>query len=261
MRLLVRDIDSIAVTPADLSDIDFEGSPGRAEVASGGSSSAVDRVKSASLDRAAGEVARDSRFDLSEALAPPCDATVRWRGGTAWLHVVSYHYCSLDEVLDYGDEQRLSPRALDRDEADAFAARARAEAVCESICGQTFRATWKSEPCSDFQTHQMGWPASSISTPGWRLMADGIARRTAPGGPGEISYVAGTDAGVPPDLRAAIAQLAASYLMVSTVPDRAVYASTGDNMMRFTLADAGSTGIPDVDAVLARHTRSRMAIL
>ena len=134
MRLLVGDIDDLAVTPADLADMAFAGSPAAVHVSVDGGQVDVAPVRSASLDRPTGDLPRDERFDLSKALEPPCDATVAWPGGFATLHVVRYHYCTIGDVLDFGDEKRQSPRQLGRTEAQAFDARNRSEAVCESIC-------------------------------------------------------------------------------------------------------------------------------
>lgn len=267
MRLLLSDIDDLAVTPADLRDVEFAGAPGAVSLSvDDGEAVTVTPRRSASLDRPTGSTSPDEWFDLSGELEPPCDATVSWPGGMAFLHVVALHYCSLDEVLDWGDEKRQSPRRLGRTEADAFRARAEAEAVADDICHRTFRSTRKVEVMvdSDGQGWQLGWPASRLVTPGWALAGDGVIRstdRSRAGVPVDVEYVSGSDRGVPVDVRRAVARLAASYLTVSKVPDRAVYESTEAGMTRYTLAGVDSTGIPDVDAVLMRHARSRAALL
>lgn len=268
MRLLVGDIDDLAVTPADLADMAFAGSPAAVRVTvDGGEPADVTPVRSASLDRPTGDLPRDERYDLSKALEPPCDATVTWPDGMATLHVVSYHYCTLDDVLEFGDEKRQSPRQLGRTEAQAFGARNRAEAVCESICRRTFRAAHRSQEAPDARGFQLDWPASRLLTGTWRLVGDGAVRReyvSACGwgwsGGSEVEYVTGEDRGTPADVRWAVAKLAAYYLSASKVPDRAVYESTEAGMTRYTLASETSTGLPDVDAILARHARRRWAI-
>lgn len=272
MRLVLADIDDLSVTPADLSDLWFGGSPEAVEVSTGcGCAETVAPVRSVSLDRPSGTSSTDSFYDLSQVLGPPCDATVTWGAGRCFLHVVSHHYCTLDEVLDYGDEKRQSPRQLKRTEAEAFRARAVAETVCDDLCGRTFRATYKAEDAwaGSSLVHQLEWPAYRVLTPGWTLVGDGLVKHYAPLRCGcgatrvqsTIEYVAGTDAGVPADVRRAVAKLAASYLTLSKVPDRAVYESTEAGMTRYTLADSEHTGIPDVDAVLSRHARKRWAVL
>lgn len=273
MRLVLRDIDDFAVTPADLSDLGFEGSPDRVELAvDGGEAECVVPDRSASLDRPTGSLETDESYDLSRLLEPPCDATVTWPGGTCHLSVVSYHYCTIDEVLGYGDEKRQSPRKLGRSEEDAYRARAEAETVCDDLCGRPFRATYRKEEAWEAPSvvHQLDWPTLRVLTPGWTIVGDGLVKRYRPllcssaemyRGPSRIEYVSGEDAGVPTDVRRAVARLAASYLTVSKVPDRAVYESTETGMTRYTLADSEHTGIPDVDAVFARHARKRWAVL
>ena len=268
MRLLIGDIDDLPVTPADLSDLRFEGSPETVTLSDGtGEAGTSTPFRSVSLDRPSGTTAQDEHYDLSGGLEPPCDATVTWSAGTAFLHVVSYHYCTLADVLDFGDEKRQSPKDLGRTEDDAFRARAVAERVCDDLCGRTFRATYKSEFAWDRSglVHQLAWPTLRILTPGWTLVGDGLAKRYAcPHAdmePSTIEYVSGLDSGVPADVRRAVAKLAASYLMVSRVPDRAVYESTDSGMTRYTLASSESTGIPDVDAIFDRHSRKRWAVL
>lgn len=272
MRIVVTDIDDFPVTPADLSDLEFEGSPEAVAVAvDGGDAVEATPTRSASLDRPTGSTGNDEWYDLSRLLEAPCDAVVTWPSGTAFLHVVAYHYCTVDEVLDFGDRKRQSPRDLGRTEADAFRARAIAETVCDDICGRTFRATRKADPTWDGPalTHQLAWPASRIITPGWRPVGDGLVRRQGRACDcvgripvyDEVQYVSGRDERMPADVRGAVAKLAASYLTVSKVPDRAVYESTEAGMTRYTLADAEHTGIPDVDAVLQRHARKRWAVL
>lgn len=267
MRLLVSDIDDLHLTPRDLSDLAFEGSPERVELTvDGGDPVARTPVRSATLDRPAGSTSTDERYDLSD-LVPPCEAVAEWDGGRATLHVVSAHYCTVADVLDYGDEKRQSPRQLHRTEADAFRARDEAETVCDDLCGHPFRATRVTERTftGNGGLHQLAMPATRILTPGWEPVGDGLVR--APSGPdprtgyASVEYVSGDGARVPADVRRAVARLAASYLTVSKVPDRAVYESTDAGMTRYTLASSESTGIPDVDAVFSRHARKRWAVL
>lgn len=260
MRLLVGDIDDLAVTPADLADMAFAGSPAAVHVTVGGERADVPVTREASLDRPSGSLGSDEWFDLSEALAPPCDATVAWPDGMAFLHVVGYHYCTLDDVLDMGDEKRQSPRELKRTEADAFRARNRAEAVCESICRRTFRATYREDAWGGFPTQILEWPASQVLSGGAHLIGDGLAGLCLAWAEDRIRYVSGEDSGTPADVRWAVAKLAAYYLSASKVPDRAVYESTEAGMTRYTLASETSTGLPDVDAILSRHARRRWAI-
>lgn len=260
MRLLVGDIDDLAVTPADLADLAFAGSPAAVHVSVDGGQVDVPATREASLDRPTGDLPRDEWFDLSKALEPPCDATVAWPDGMATLHVVRYHYCTLDDVLDMGDEKRQSPRDLHRTEAQAFAARNRAEGVCESICKRTFRATYREDAWGGLPTQVLDWPASRLLSGGAHLIGDGLAGMCLARAQGPIRYVTGEDRGTPADVRWAVAKLAAYYLSASKVPDRAVYESTESGMTRYTLASATSTGLPDVDAILSRHARRRWAI-
>lgn len=267
MRLLVGDIDELAVTPADLSDLAFEGSPGSVDVTDAdGDAVTVAPTTSVSHNRPTNSTSHDLHYDLSGILVPPTDATVRWDSGMAFLSIVSYHYCTLADILDFGDEKRQSPKDLGRTEIDAFRARSTAERVCDDLCGRTFRATRRVDrgARADGRLHQLEWPASRIITPGWESCGDGLCKGPFRSGRGtalDIEYISGIDGGAPSDVRRAVAKLAASYLTISKVPDRAVYESTETGMTRFTLADSDHTGIPDVDAVFARHARMRWAVL
>lgn len=266
MRLLIKDIDDFFVTPADLSDIAFEGSPEAVCVSTRDKEINVTSTKSASMDRPSGTFDGDSWFDLKKALHNPgaCDLRIEWDSGIAFLHVVKYHYCTINGVLDNGDEQRTSPRKLGRTEKDAFYARAIAETVVDDICGRTFRATYKSEPInvSGTELFQLAWPANTMLTCGLQLVGDGHARilSSCSRKVSLAEYISGTDAGVPADVRSAVTKLAASYLSVSNIPERATGESTDAGIIRYTLATEGTTGIPVVDAVLQRHARQRVVI-
>lgn len=264
MRLAVHDIDDFPVTPGDLSDIEFEGSPERVKVIR-------DRVcrdkvsylpvQEASFDRPSGSTSKGTHYDLSE-IEPPCDLTISWSQGTAFLHLVAYHYCQLDEILDYGDEQRKSPRGRGCTEEQAFKARAVAENEIDLICKRTFRSTYRSmySRATKFQTP---WPVAFPLSPGFHVHGESVITRDhdCRHPSMRFAYVTGDDAGVPLDLRRACTVLAAQKLMPSLIPDRATGQSTEAGTIRFTLASASSTGLPDVDAVLARYMRSGAVVL
>ena len=241
----LRDIDDLALTPSDLSGVLLDGSPA-----------------SATVDGVAVSPSGDGSFDLRGAVAPRSRSVVEWDGGSARVTCVAYHYCGIDEVLDWGDDRAQSPRRAGRTEDDALRARAVAERTAEHICGRTFRATPCEETFHTDGTHQLAMPASAVATQGATLLADGLVELThqASDGSYPVAYVAGRDDGVPPDLRGAVARLAASYLVPSRVPERASSESTDAGFIRYTLADRGSTGLPNVDAVLLRYARERWCV-
>lgn len=254
MRLAIRDIDDYAATPADLSDVEFEGSPETVRVTSWGAEPKV------------AEAREDGSFDLSGGLRAPDRLLIEWDGREAGIDLVRAHYCDLDAILDWGSAKNTSPRALGKTELDAWRARALAEYTADAICGRTFRATLREDHAmrADGRLDQLSMPASEVHTRGWALCGDGLVRfvgghRTAPYG--TVRYVAGRDGRVPPDVRQAMVRLAASYLSPSVIPDRAMSETTDAGFIRFTLASAESTGIPDVDAALLRHARSRLVAL
>lgn len=263
MRLQVSDIDVFPVTPGDLSDLSFEGSPERVAVTSRGVTDKDTEylpVQDVTLDRPTGSISKDKRYSL-QGIKPPSDVTVQWGKGTAHLHVVSYHYCTLEEILDYGDEQRKSPRGRGCTEEQAFKARAVAENEIELICKQTFRATYKSMAAYG-NKFQSPWSVARMLTPGFRMRGESVVYRDSRCCPvSRFEFITGSDDGVPLDLRRACTALAAQKLMPSLIPDRATGQTTDAGTISFTLASASSTGLPDVDAVLARYSRSGKAVL
>lgn len=261
MRLLVSDIDDFAATPADLSDVEFEGSPASVEI----TQCLGQHVKVSPKD--------DGSFDLYGVLRAPDRVTVEWGiGKRANFDVVSRHYCSIDEIKDWGRAKARNADSRGKSDMDVFEKRALAEYVAEAIMGRTFRATLREDYNlrTDGRLAQLSWPASRIITCGWELVGDGLVRanpglrhygwRTAPSP--HVIYVAGTDERIPPDVRQAVTRLAASYLMPSSIPDRATSESTDTGgFIRYTLASEESTGYPDVDAALMRYRRSRQVAL
>lgn len=256
MRLLVSDIDDFAATPADLSDVEFEGSPASVEI----TQCLGQHVKVSPKD--------DGSFDLYGVLRAPDRVTVEWGiGKRANFDVVSRHYCSIDEIKDWGRAKARNADSRGKSDMDVFEKRALAEYVAEAIMGRTFRATLREDfnVRADGKLAQLEWPASRVLTPGWQLFGDGLVRhlhgcRHTSGS--EVMYVAGNDERIPPDVRQAVTRLAASYLMPSTIPDRATAESTDSGgYIRYTLASEESTGIPDVDAALLRYARSRQVVL
>lgn len=76
----------------------------------------------------------------------------------------------------------------------------------------------------------------------------------------EIHYEHGRDHAVYPISRAA-RLLAREYLVKSQVPGRATATSIGDQMYRITIAGRdGVTGLPEVDAAIEQHGRSKYRI-
>lgn len=254
MRLVVRDIDDFAATPADLSDVEFEGSPEAVAVTSW-------RGEPKGFTAGGG-----GAFDLSRGFEAPDRLTIEWDGRSANVDLVRTHYCAIDPILDWGSSKNSSPRALGKTELDAYRARALAEFVADSICGRTFRATLMADHAirADGYLSQLEMPASEVLTPGWELRGDGLVRyrgRCPMRPSGTVLYVSGRDGRVPPDVQQAATRLAASYLSPSVIPDRAMSETTDAGFIRFTLASAESTGIPDVDAALLRHARTRRVVL
>ena len=256
MRLTVADIDDFAVTPADLSDVVFEGSPETV------------RVSTSSAEPKEYELSDDGEhFDLSDIACAPERVYVEWETGSASFDLVRRHYCSIEDVLMWGKDKSRNAGERGKTRMDAFKARALAEYVAEAIMGRTFRATLREDfnVRADGKLAQLEWPASRVLTPGWQLFGDGLVRhlhgcRHTSGS--EVMYVAGNDERIPPDVRQAVTRLAASYLMPSTIPDRATAESTDSGgYIRYTLASEESTGIPDVDAALLRYARSRQVVL
>lgn len=261
MQLAIRDIDDYPVTPADLSDLVFEGSPERLAVESRGVTEKATEylpVQDVSFDRPTGTTSRDKRYSL-QGIEPPSDVVARWGQGAAFLHVVSYHYCMLDEILDYGDEQRKSPRGRGCTEEQAFKARAVAENEIDLICKRTFRATYKSIPVYGTK-FQSPWSVACALSHGFSMLGESVVSRDCRHSR-FFEFITGFDDGVPLDLRRACVALAAQKLMPSLIPDRATGQTTDAGTIRFTLANASSTGLPDVDAVLARYKRSGQVLL
>lgn len=256
MRLEIADIDDFAVTPADLSNVYFEGSPGAV------------RASTSDLPPIEVEASEDDgHFDLSEIACAPERVRVEWDSRVADFDLVSRHYCSLAEIASWGKEKSRNASKREKSEMELFHARALAEYVAEAIMGRTFRATRRIDynVRADGRLAQLEWPASRVLTRGWELCGDGLVRhlmgRSVRSG-ATVSYIAGQDERVPPDVRQAVCRLAASYLMPSSIPDRATAESTDSGgYIRFTLAAEDSTGIPDVDAALLRYARSRQVIL
>lgn len=204
----------------------------------------------------------DGSYDLSSYVAPRREVHISWDGRTQILDVVAYHYCELDEILDYGDEQRKSPRLRGATEEAAFNARAIAEREIEHICARTFRAAYKEAPARG-QKFMVRWPIAVLLSDYFYAVNEGLVRRTANlhgTFPGTVEYITGADEGMPPDVRKACVMLAAQKLMPSLIPDRATGQVTDAGTIRFTLASASSTGLPDVDAVLARYKRSGQVV-
>lgn len=181
---------------------------------------------------------------------------------SCWLEVVEAHMCSLESVLDSEDERQSGPRSVGATEDDAFIARERATAVIESACNRSFIPVVDSEdiwgdagewvPLAWCGITEIRGDVCPRSDSGVRLRRPG---RTA------VSYIHGRGP-VPADVSAACARLAASYLVPSAIPDRATGESTDAGFLRFTLAGVdGETGIPEVDAVILRHKRTRAVVL
>lgn len=256
MRLVVADIDDFAVTPADLSDVGFEGSPEAVRV----STSELPPVEV----KPTGE---DEHFDLSEIACAPERVYVEWETGSASFDLVKRHYCSISDVANWGKEKARNASKREKTDMELFHARALAEYVAEAIMGRTFRETLREDfnVRADGRLAQLEWPASRVLTAGWQLFGDGLVRfhrGCRHQSSATVTYIAGNDERIPLDVRQAVTRLAASYLMPSSIPDRASAESTDSGgYIRYTLATEESTGIPDVDAALLRYARSRQVVL
>lgn len=207
------------------------------------------------------EVGDDGTFE-AEGLDCPETYEVRVGWMRCWLEVVEAHMCTVDAVLDCGSERGDGPRASGATEADAFEARERACSVIEGACSMSFvpvvssEGLWGEEgdwvPLRWTGVTEIRGDVCPRSDSGVRLRRSGNT---------SVSYVHGRGP-VPADVSSACARLAASYLVPSSIPDRAVGESTDAGFLRFTLAGVdGETGIPEVDAVIQRHRRARAVVL
>lgn len=204
-------------------------------------------------------IGADGSVDLPDRPAPDL-LELTWEGagatGACLLQVVGTHMAELGAILRHGGDQGR-PLDVAATEADAWRARARAEALMEGACGRAFvpvmvrEVAWPERDGSAM----LRWPdATRVADPeGARLLNRAGWVLLPCGGPRRVAYVHGM-AACPPDAAWAVEELAASYLVHGPVPYRAVSASTSDGVVSYSIAGRdGATGIPEVDEVIARH--------
>ena len=211
------------------------------------------------------------------AIQPPDLVRVSWEEGgiraAATLEVVQAHYCELAAILCHGAPGD-TPADHGAIEPAAWRARARAEEVIERNANRRFVPTVVEQAArADGSVTLLDWPdASGIEAsadeagdlPAPTVYPVGDAACVVSGRMGEgttITYRAGLP-GCPDAISAACAELAASYLTPSRIPDRATGESTDAGMPHYTLAGVdGATGIPDVDAAIEQFGRKRPDVL
>jgi len=178
------------------------------------------------------------------------------------IEICGRQYCSLDDILDCGNDSGVSPRQAKKTYDDAFVARARATETIEEACGRSFtgRAARQRLYAKAGTYYSLDWPEAEVDDAHFEQVCDcGVVALSD--GVFDLVYNHGADV-LPADVSQATTLLAASYLMPTNIPSRATGQSTDAGFLRFTIAGVdGATGIPEVDAVIQRRKRERFGVL
>ena len=178
------------------------------------------------------------------------------------IELVPRHYCTLDQILDSGLDNGISPRQAKKTEDDAFEARARATETIDEACGRSFvkRTATQTIYAEAGRYYGLYWAGSTVNDERFRQVCDcGVVALSD--GQFELTYTHGEDY-LPVDISQATALLAASYLTPTNIPSRATGQSTDAGFLRFTIAGVdGATGIPEVDSVIQRRKRERFGVI